>query len=889
MRNLLFICCILFAPIVLYAQQKQVSGFLKNKTGSPVANTPVLLKNGHDRIIGFVYTNTTGGYTISLPDTTGISQLYLEVNSLGYKKTRQQLSPGKQDYDFILEEQFIELPEVKVRNRPLIEHRGDTLSYNVSSFAREEDRNIGDVMRRLPGMTVAENGQVYYNGKPISNLYTDGDDLMDGRYGLAVRTITKEMIKSIDIIQHHQPIKVLKNKVFTDDVALNLVLKDDSSLKLSGQAMLGGGLPGQYDAALNTMLFNKKFKMLNSLKGNNSGMDYRDEFSQFGSSTFLNNKGNTRPAALLSAGTAGNPDIPRSNYYINNSQLVNLNNLFNTKSGIQFRSNIQAFFDRNTFNYNSTINNYLANDTVRYDEVQSAVRKPWLLNTSFNVMVNKEAYFINNSLRLNLGGEQNASHMDFSGKAFNQRLREQVYDLSNDLNYTPAINKKDILSLRWYMNYYNRPQRLFIGSGLNSDILNNGQPYAAISQYAETPTFFSNISASYRFSGQHLIAQTYEVGVVNERQQLNADLGLTQLNGTITAYTGDAGNALQWQRNRGYIDANYSARKEFWEASLSFPVFMQSIRYRQDEYNLDKREKQFFINPVARLRLFLNAEDYLVLNYSYTNNVGNISGVYRGSVLSNYRSLTANDADLQERNSSGSGIQYTFQRSITMLFINAGINYSKVTANTIFSSVLTNNVQRTVLLPYKNDQSNLGITGGVSKYLFGLHTTASLKSYWNRGRYNQFINNEQLSFINDAFTLAAAIEAKFLKVISFSYNGSAAWNKSRQESGAKLANKVKRYDQYIGLGYSPAKNLFLNISGRHIYSVQPAIAAINYVFLDTKIRYKLLKWRTDLEFDITNIANIKNYEIFTLSSNQFAFNRYAIRGRMAIVRATFNL
>jgi hypothetical protein len=82
------------------------------------------------------------------------------------------------------------------------------------------------------------------------------------------------MIKNVEVIQHHQPIKMLQNKKPTDAVAINLVLKDENSLKLSGQAMVGAGLPEQYDAALNTMTFNKKFKMLNVLKANNSGIDY---------------------------------------------------------------------------------------------------------------------------------------------------------------------------------------------------------------------------------------------------------------------------------------------------------------------------------------------------------------------------------------------------------------------------------------------------------------------------------------------------------------------------------------------------------------------------------------------------------------------------------------
>lgn len=892
MRIPLTACLILLAHLSLNAQQKKLTGTLRTNAGKPVAHTTVMLKNASGRILSFASSNPDGKYTVGVPDTVSLASLYLEVNGLTYKSQQQPTQPGRSVYDFILEEKIVELPEVKIANKPVIAAKGDTLSYDVSSFARDEDRSIGDVIRRLPGITVAENGQIFYNGKAVFNLYIHGDDLMDGRYTLATKTITKEMIRSVDVIQNFQPIKVLRDKVRTDNVLLNLVLKDENSLKLSGQAMAGAGLPEQFDAALNLILFNKRFKMLNSLKANNVGTDYQDDLNQFGSPGFLASIGNTRPGDLVFAGTAGNPDLPRNNYYLNRSGMANINHLINTRNGLQLRANLQAFADRNTINYSSTVENYLSGDTIRYSEQQRAVRRPYQFNTSVTAMLNKEKYFLNNNLRFNVSGETNANFMDFNGAGFGQRFRKRAYDLSNDLNWTPAVKNKGILELRWYINHYSNPQRLYIGSGLNPDILNEGVAYAAIDQRAETPTLFSHASFSYRLSHQ-LIHQNYQVGLLNERQQLNSTLILQQQNGNEKPFTGDDGNALHWKRDRFYINSSYDIRKNSWQASLSVPVIWQSIRYDQPAYALDAKQGQFFVNPAATLKVFVHAEDYLSFKYAYNNNVGNISGVYRGTILTSYRSLFANDAALQENTNSSAGVNYNFQRSIIMLFINAGVNYSNVRANSILSSVLTDNVQRTVLLPYENDQSSLMATAGISKFIFNWRTTASLNAVFRKGRYDQFINSERLPFINNSFTLSAGIESKLFGNITFSYNSTGAWNKSRQvdkDPGvAKIENKVQRFDQNIGLGYSPVKSLFINVRGRHIYSTQQNVSDINYLFLNTNIRYKLIKWKTDIELDVTNIANIKNYELFLLTSSQFSVNRYEIRGRMAVLRATFNL
>lgn len=889
MKGFLLIAALLALHTDLFGQ-KQVAGRLADHTGQPLAHITVLLKNNGGKVIAFAYSDQQGQYRFSLPDSLQLRQLYLEISNLSYEAVKQVLQPGRENYDFSLVRKVVSLPEVKTRNKPVINSRGDTLSYNVSSFSREEDRSIGDVIKRLPGLTVGENGMIYYNGRPIFNLYIDGDNLMDGRYQLATKAVNKDMIKSIEVIQNHQPVKVLQDKVATDNVALNLVLKDENSIKLSGQLMAGAGLPGLFDTGTDLILLNKKIKMINSLKANNTGIDYTGDIAQFGASSFLDETGNTRPKTLLSAGTAGSPDIPRKNFYFNRSGLISINNLFNTKRKLQWRLNMQLLVDRNRFNYASMVDNYLGADTIRYYENQSSVRKPYQFNTALNLMVNKQKYYLNNTLRLNFTGERNASNMDLNGHAFYQYLRSRTFDISNHFNWTPAV-KKGIVSVNWYINSYNNPQRLRIDTGLNADLLNEGLPFEAILQKAATPTLFSHVYVSY-MPRKTLVSQTYEVGYVQEEQDLNSTLSLLQSDARETGYKGDAGNALRWSRSRFYLNPVYRFGNSRWQLRLSLPLIQQGIHYRQKEYLLNEKQRQFLFNPSTAVKLMTGDENYVELSYSYTNNVGNISGIYRGAILTNYRSLFANDAALQEKYSTGPRLFYNFQRSISMLFINAAISYNKIRANSILSSVLTDNIQKTVLLPYSNDQSVFQASAGISKYIFTLKTTASLKAGFNKGRYEQYINNELLPFYNTSREVAAGVETKLFKKVSVSYNGAMLWSSSKlrlNRAQATGSNKMLRLQQNLATGYSVFAGFLVNAKATHIYSRQPGVSTVNYVFLDLNARYRLAKWRTDLELDICNLANQKTYELYSLSSAVFSVNRYDIRQRLFILRATFNL
>ncbi len=127
--------------------------------------------------------------------------------------------------------------------RPWLRSNGDTLGYKVSDFSSPQDRVIGDVIKKLPGISVATDGTISYNGKNISNLYIGGDNLLDDKYNIATSSIPQGVVDQVQVIQNDQHIKMLQNKIVSDDVALNLTIKKGAKLQLVGQETVGAGLP----------------------------------------------------------------------------------------------------------------------------------------------------------------------------------------------------------------------------------------------------------------------------------------------------------------------------------------------------------------------------------------------------------------------------------------------------------------------------------------------------------------------------------------------------------------------------------------------------------------------------------------------------------------------
>lgn len=375
------------------AQPQKITGSVKDTAGQPLSATSVYLADNDTTLISFALTNNNGYFSITVAQEYQKKQMWIEARHIGYYQQRKVLLQNHNEYHFILKPDPLMLSEVIAKNRPVLEQMGDTLRYIVSTFAQKEDRSIGDVLRRMPGIRVEEDGAIYHNGKKIENLYIHGDDLMSGRYGLASKIIRKEMISSVDVIQHHQPIKVIQGKVFSDQTAINLVLKNENEVKVSGAAKLGIGIPGLYDASGNAILLNKVFKAVNNISVNNSGVDYKNEFKKLGGSNMVTDVSREPGIISLSMGDVGTPDIPQRYFYWNRSGIVNLNNLYNTKKGLQFKANIQAYIDRNEFRYDRITEKYDGDNTIIYKEQQQNINRPYALNTSINFMVNKENFF----------------------------------------------------------------------------------------------------------------------------------------------------------------------------------------------------------------------------------------------------------------------------------------------------------------------------------------------------------------------------------------------------------------------------------------------------------------------------------------------------------------
>ena len=880
---LLIVVCV-FSLKVSFAQ-RVFHGSIKDNKGKPLEAVTVTLKDTSGNTINFARTNDKGLFSISYKEDQ-IAGFTIESSSIGYKKLIQKVADASKALHLIMEETELMLETVTVNNRPMLKTKGDTLNYRTSDFADKQDRSIGDVLKRMPGMEVAENGKITYNGKSISNLYVDGDNLLDDRYNIGTKSIPQGAVETVQVIQNDQPVKMLRKNNTSDDVALNLVIKDDAKLRVMGDATIGAGLPKRYDENLTAMLFNKKLKFINNLKGNNIGLDPGIDLTSHNISDYLKRLDNDKPDPLLSTGAAGVPSLPQSRYLFNNAGVANFNNLYNMKSGLQLKANIAYLYDQRREQYDKRSETYLSNDTIRYTEYQRNAINPQKLRTQFNLNANEDDYYLNNNFILDYTPVNTKSVFSINDFPANQKLTQRSLDVSNELNYRKKIWTDDIIHLYSFLNRTTQPELLEVTPGLNADLLNAGNSYLALQQQLNLPTWYTNNYLAISFVKNKFV-QRYKAGFNVQQQELNSELLRQQNNQATELISEQAVNNLDWRKSRIYADATYEFTGDKLKASLSIPLSYNQIRYNDPSFNFREQLNKIFINPTLNLKYQVASETYITTNYGFKNDLGGVEDIYRGLILKNYRTIYSNDAPVFESKTHHGGIGVNFRRAIQMIFFNVYANYSDVELNTISAFTLTNNIQQRIVLPLVNHSKNFSINSSASKYLFALRSTINAGYSFMNNTYQQLQNDELLSFQSQTMSYKVGLESKVTDFLTISYSGnlSISSNKALQNS---LDTRFRQLRQQSTVSITTVKNVYLNLSAEHLFTSQALQPNLNYLFADANLKYKMLKIKTDVELGVSNLTNIKNFEAVYLSANSLSTGSYQIPGRVAMLKVRFN-
>lgn len=244
----------------------------------------------------------------STADTLGCFHLNLqgrgtlEASMLGYySKTKAVLGFSDSTKDTIdvgdialkPSEMLMKMVEVKGRARRFTV-RGDTIVFNPEAFHLEEGARLDELIRQLPGVEVANDGSMTWNGKPI-RITMDGESLFGG--DAIISQLPAEAVENIKAYNKASKFSERTGKDDgAEDMVLDLTIKPGFLDRWYGDVSGTYQTPKHYDADLRMNRLSKTDPMMVSAYANNMARE-RHRSMNGGWSNWGNGFGNSQGAS----------------------------------------------------------------------------------------------------------------------------------------------------------------------------------------------------------------------------------------------------------------------------------------------------------------------------------------------------------------------------------------------------------------------------------------------------------------------------------------------------------------------------------------------------------------------------------------------------------------
>lgn len=862
--------------------QVVISGKTANITGQPIASASITLSHKNSTIIlAYSITDKSGNFHLSWKGQA--DSVKILASSLGFAKKEVIVPFQSAIINFVLEQAIIELKEVKAKAPPVWQ-RKDTINYNASEFKQQQDRVIGDIIARLPGVEVKPGGQILYNGKPINKYYIEGLDLLEDKYSIANNNIPADVVDKIQVLENHQPIRVLDSISFSDRAALNIKLKNTAKMRIIGRAKLGiGASPLLTEDELTAMLFKKKLQFINTYKYNNTGLDNTKELTSHNISEYINALQNGAVKSdLVSLAQPGNPPISPKRFLFNNAHVATINQLMPLNATHQLRINASYVNDFQQQQSSKTTKFYLPTDTIQIAEQNKFNSNLNLLQTDISFLANTPTHYLKNNIKFQGWWTAEWSQLHAAVEV-QQQLNNPFFNFSNDFR---LIKTKTRYIQEWgsYIGFVSLPHRLTVLPGIYNDIVNNNMPYDALVQEASLKTLYTDNYLSFR-KNKSGIATHYKLGFNIQSQNMLTVLQLAE-GGLKKPIADTFQNNLNWKRYRLYSENSWSYENNKWRLNFSLPISYNNIDYNDTLLKTNSTDNGFFVNPSVTAMLQVSPMWSVSATASYNQGFGDISNVSSGYILKTYRNLTNNNAPLAKNESGNASLSITYRNPLKIFFFYTAIMLSKSNSNLLYNQQFTGNLETLIAFRQDNYTNRATISGRISKYIINWKTSVGFNYSYGFGNQQQLQQNELVTFVNKNFSIGTTVSAKLSSKFTADYTGTYLTYQTKSLLQSK-GNKIASANQTFSLNYYATAQLIFRAGAEHYYIINNFSPSANYYFADMSVRYKPKKSKIDYELGCQNILNTKEFTTVILLNNVETVSKYQIRPRQAIIKISF--
>ncbi|MDR2237295.1 MAG: TonB-dependent receptor [Chryseobacterium sp.] len=900
-RKISLFLMIFFA--VLTMAQKTISGKINDEDGNPIPSASVTIEEpGKDAILAYGITNAKGEYKVTF--TSSESNVDLKVKAFNQKSITKQVSNSDQTQNFKLESEATEIKEVQLKTR-MITARGDTISYDLKAFSNQNDRTLADVMKKIPGIEVNKDGTILYQGNAINKFYVNGKDLMEGGYGTINNSLPKDAVQKVEVLENHQPVKILQDKVPSDQAAINIKLKNSVTMTGRGEVGSGFGDPWLWNVKLTPMFFGQKSQWVVNYKTNNMGEQVENEGNilAFGSS-WEGRRINAAQNDWLNVENAEVPNLPVKRYLMNSVHYLSANYLTNidkkkewelkananyTNNAVERESSVTTNDIQQNTKYGSTLFNNFYTDKLKGELIFTKnAKKGFFKNTtSFSQFWNGDRA---NALRWN---ESTGSRTGM------QALESPTSSFQNSLS-TIIPWKEKMINLKSYINYQDDKQTLGISPADYMEIQYKEKPEDTLTNIKFVPgslalqnfrikTLDTSHSANVSFSKKGWTF-TPQVGFDFSTDKLNTNFDAITLNNSPDFNGSIYENSLKFTEIVPSASLGINYKSESWLLFANVPVNFNSIKADDELRNVSKSLNKTTFTPNLFAQYSFASFFKASVNGNISNNFGDIQTAYGGYIMTlpgGFNIMQASNPIPQTTTKSlGSRLEY--RNPLNNLFFNLGYRVSDAKNNLMASSLINSSgFTETRYIERENNRTNNSFYSEIGKYFPKFKSNLSLTFNNTVSKSQSIRNSNDLNNKGTANTLGFKFNNTYFSWMSIDFNASKSFNKQSNSFLVGNLGKSEEYTHNLNVFFYPVENHTIGFYWDQINS-KSADMKYNNGFLDVSYQFSWSKKKVDFELKWMNITDKKVFERIEIQNASITQKTMQLRPSQVMLSVKFN-
>lgn len=429
MKKSILTMLLLLVSIASFAQERLVSGAIIDRdTKDPVEQVTVqLLKTDSTYVTGAI-SNEKGLFQLNAPEN---GKYLLKITSVGYKPTVKRVVI-EQDKNLALGNVVVGADAIMLKGAVVtamaqkVTLKEDTFVYNSAAYRTPEGSVVEELVKRLPGAEVSDDGTIKINGKEVKKILVDGKEFMTGDTKTALKNLPTSIIDKIKAYDEKSDLsKVTGIDDGEEQTVLDFNVKKGMNKGLMSNIDLGIGNKDRYSA-----------------RGMGGYFNSNNRFMLFG------NANNTSDRGFGGGG-------PRRGFGggngLNASKMLAANYNYEEKNKFKFNTSLRwnhsdgdVWSRRSSENFmgsSSSFSNSLNRNFSRSDSWNGNIRLEWMPDTMTNILFRPSiSWTTNDSRSTGISASYNQDPYQYSDDPLSDEGIEKMDEVDAVINRQKSVS-----------------------------------------------------------------------------------------------------------------------------------------------------------------------------------------------------------------------------------------------------------------------------------------------------------------------------------------------------------------------------------------------------------------------------------------------------------------